>query len=65
MDTHTSFAVHSISVNEVELLTAHVDFVSKSLGVTVTIADSAAITEDIRVSKLPTPMNPVIVARVV
>jgi hypothetical protein len=52
-------------VNEVELLTTHVDFVSKSLGVTVTIADSAAITEDTRVSKLPTPMNPVIVARAV
>jgi hypothetical protein len=50
-------------VNEVGVLVTHTDFVSKSLGVTLTIQDASAITEEMRVSRLPAPMNPVIVAR--
>jgi len=51
-----------MTVNEVAILTTHFEFVTKSLGLDITVADANSITEDMKIGKLPTPLNPVIVA---
>ena len=51
-----------LTVNEVAILTTHFEFVTKSLGLDITVADANSITEDMKIGKLPTPLNPVIVA---
>ncbi len=47
-------------MNEVAILNANVDFVSKSLNMSIEVKDANDITEDIKIGKLPTPLNPVI-----